>query len=115
MESLPLGAFLLLKASLFCYIKIVEWPDHRLSKVEALVEENNQILRRLQRASRWARLFVWLKWLLVIGGAFGLYYYLEPMLGRWLEGYEAIRQTLGEAGVNLPAFTGETGTSTPPR
>ncbi|MBI2097639.1 MAG: hypothetical protein HYT46_01755 [Candidatus Vogelbacteria bacterium] len=62
-----------------------------LQKILEKVEENNQMLHRLQRARRWASFFSAFKWLVVIASAAGLYYYLQPYLDQWLASWPQIK------------------------
>ncbi len=84
----------------------MEWTDHRLNKVEALVEENNKILRRLQRTARWTQFFVFVKWVVILGASFGLYYYLQPLVDGWLSTYQSLWQQAGNLGESLPFLGG---------
>ena len=47
-----------------------------------LVEDNNRILRRLQRAKRWGAFFHFLYWVALLLLAAGSYYYVQPYLDR---------------------------------
>ena len=46
----------------------------------ALAEENNDILRSLQRSMRFDRLMTALYWLFIIGTAVGAYYLIQPYI-----------------------------------
>ena len=46
----------------------------------ALAEENNDILRSLQRSMRLARLMTILYWLFIIGASVGAYYLIQPYI-----------------------------------
>ena len=46
----------------------------------ALAEENNQILRGIQRSMRLARFMSILYWLFIIGSAVGAYYLIQPYI-----------------------------------
>ena len=46
----------------------------------ALAEENNDILRSMQRSMRLARLMSILYWLFIIGSAIGAYYLIQPYI-----------------------------------
>ena len=46
----------------------------------ALAEENNDILRSMQRSMRLARLMTILYWLFIIGSAVGAYYLIQPYI-----------------------------------
>jgi len=73
-----------------------------LQKILERVEENNQMLHRLQRARRWASLFSALKWLVIIASAAGLYYYLQPYLEQILATWPQLRATWESLGSALP-------------
>ncbi|MBI2100717.1 MAG: hypothetical protein HYT47_01735 [Candidatus Vogelbacteria bacterium] len=62
-----------------------------LQKILEQVEENNQMLHRLQRARRWAAAWSVLKLLIVLAAAGGLYYYLQPYLDEWLASWPQIK------------------------
>ncbi len=57
-------------------------PEEReiLDRTLALSEENNKILRKMQRSLRWGRFFNALYWVFIIGTAVGAYYYVQPYL-----------------------------------
>ena len=61
-----------------------------LEETAKLTKENNKILRKMQRAARWARFFGLLKWVVIIGLTIGAYYYLEPYLQTILSMYSQI-------------------------
>ena len=46
----------------------------------ALAEENNDILRSLQRSMRLARLMTILYWLFIVGASVGAYYLIQPYI-----------------------------------
>lgn len=69
-----------------------------LERVVELAEENNKILRGLRRAARWGQFFTFIKWLIIIGSAFGAYYYLQPYLDQLMEVYKKL-PVVGEASV----------------
>ncbi len=51
-----------------------------LKKVVALEEENNDILRSMQRSMRLARFMSILYWVFIIGSAVGAYYLIQPYI-----------------------------------
>ena len=51
-----------------------------LERTHALAEENNAILRKLRRNSRWSAIFKICYWLIIIGLGLGAYYALQPYL-----------------------------------
>jgi len=48
----------------------------------ALSEENNDILRGIQRTMRLNRFMTFLYWLIIIGIALGAWYFVEPYVAR---------------------------------
>ena len=53
-----------------------------LKRTVALSEENNQILRSIQRSMRLGRLMSLLYWIFIIGSAVGAYYLIQPYLNQ---------------------------------
>ena len=51
-----------------------------LKKTLALEEENNTILRSIQRSMRLARFMSILYWVFIIGSAVGAYYLIQPYI-----------------------------------
>ena len=46
----------------------------------ALAQENNKILHSMRRSMRFQRIMSILYWVLIIGSAFGAYYFIQPYL-----------------------------------
>ncbi|MDO8729233.1 MAG: hypothetical protein Q7K26_05125 [bacterium] len=59
-----------------------------------LGEENNQILRKMQRAARWAVLWGFIKAAIVIVPLVVGYIYLQPFLDQALKNYNGFRELL---------------------
>ncbi len=57
-------------------------PEERelLKRSIALAEENNDILRGIQRSMRLGRLMSLVYWLFIIGSAVGAYYVIQPYI-----------------------------------
>lgn len=57
-------------------------PEERelLRRTVALSEENNDILRSIQRHMRFGRLVTTIYWIIIIGTAFGAFYFVQPYL-----------------------------------
>lgn len=53
-----------------------------------LVQENNRILRSIQRARLWGIAFNVLKWVIIIGSSIGLYYYFEPQINSLMDAWD---------------------------
>lgn len=61
-----------------------------LLETAELTRENNKILRKMQRAGRWSRVFSILRYVLIAALAFGAYIYLEPYLKNLISAYNGI-------------------------
>ncbi len=74
-------------------------PEDRelLHRSVALSEENNDILRSIQRHMRLSRFFSLLYWIIIIGTAAGAFYFLKPY-------GQAILHAYGGAKTNLDNF-----------
>ncbi|MDP3875105.1 MAG: hypothetical protein Q8Q22_01110 [bacterium] len=65
-----------------------------LERTLELSEENNQILRKMQRAARWAILWGFIKVAIIIVPLVVGYLYLQPFLDQALENYNGVRELL---------------------
>ena len=66
----------------------------------ALSEENNQILRSIQRSMRLARFMSLVYWIFIIGSAVGAYYLIQPYLNQLIGVYSGAGDILN----NLKQF-----------
>jgi hypothetical protein len=57
-------------------------PEERslLERTAALVAENNVILRKMRRSSRWQMVFQIGYWVLIIALTFGAFYFIQPYI-----------------------------------
>lgn len=64
----------------FCYTDFRMTPEeHRLlERVAECVEDNNVILRRMQRSARWGAFFRVIYWILILGASYSAYLYIKP-------------------------------------
>lgn len=69
-------------------------PEERelLIRSIKLSEENNKMLRGIRRNARLASFLRAFYWLLVIGAAFGTYYFVQPYLDAVLKGYNEMQK-----------------------
>jgi hypothetical protein len=51
-----------------------------LKRAVAIGEENNDILRSMQRSQRLASIARWIYWIFIIGSAVGAYYLIQPYI-----------------------------------
>ena len=64
--------------------------DGDLERIEAKVDENSRILKKLLLHNRWTSFVALVKWLLILGAAFGTYYYLQPYIDQTVEVYKNV-------------------------
>jgi hypothetical protein len=57
-------------------------PEERslLERTAALTEENNAILHKMRRSSRWQLVFQIFYWVLILGLTFGAFYFIQPYI-----------------------------------
>ncbi len=63
-----------------------------------LSEQNNTILRGIQRSMRISRAISIIYWVIIIGTAFGTYYYLQPYMDQVWKVYDGAKENLGQIG-----------------
>ncbi|MDO8590338.1 MAG: hypothetical protein Q7R69_03685 [bacterium] len=61
-----------------------------------LAEENNQILRKMQRAARWAILWGFIKVAIIVVPLVVGYFYLQPFLDQSLENFNSVKELLNQ-------------------
>jgi len=61
-----------------------------LKKILTTVEENNRVVRNLQRSMRWGRFFSILYWVIILGAMFGAYYFAQPFIDQLREVYSGV-------------------------
>lgn len=72
-----------------------------------LVEENNQMLKKMRRNMRISSIFRIVYWAAIIGSAVGLYYYLQPFveIGRQnIDQIQSAIQGIRDAADSLPSL-----------
>ena len=71
-------------------------PEERevLERTLKLSEENNEILRKLQRSMHLARIMSLVYWIFIIGSAIGAYYLIQPYLEQMLNIYGGAKSGL---------------------
>lgn len=65
-----------------------------LERTLKLSEENNQILRKMRRAARWAILWGFIKVAIVVVPLVIGYLYLQPFLDQALENFNSVKEFL---------------------
>jgi len=66
-----------------------------LERTLKLSEENNQILRAIQRSMRLARIMSIVYWVFIIGSAIGAYYLIQPYLEQLMGIYSGTKDSIG--------------------
>jgi hypothetical protein len=59
----------------------------------ALAKENNKMLHKVRRVQKFSAFWQGLKILVIVGVAFGLFYYMEPYLNKIINLYNTISGT----------------------
>lgn len=62
----------------------------RLERLEALIEENNKILREMRRVGRYQTYARIAYWVIIIALVYGAYAYTKPVLGGLLDQYTQV-------------------------
>ncbi len=82
-----------------------------IERLVDLVEDNNKILHRLQRAKRWSSFFYFFYWVVALLLAAGSYYYIQP----YVESLQKVLPQLDQTIKSLPIPGWGTSASTTPR
>jgi len=72
-------------------------PEERelLKRTLSVAEENNELLRKIQRSMRLARFMTLLYWMFIIGAFAGAYYFIQPYIESAFSLYQGARQSPG--------------------
>ena len=63
---------------------------NRLNKMEIEIKRSNDMLESIQRRARLAILFSSVKWFVIVGFSFGLFYYTKPYMEQTLNMYQQV-------------------------
>lgn len=82
-------------------------PEERelLKRSIALSEENNDILRGIQRSMRLSRLMSIVYWLFIAGSAIGAYYLVQPYIEAVTGAYGGASSNIGDMISNFKDLT----------
>ena len=71
-------------------------PEERelLNRSVSLAEDNNKMLRSMRRSMRWASVVRAIYWILIIGSAIGVFYFLQPYIDEVVKTYGSISASL---------------------
>ena len=62
-----------------------------LNRIAKTVDENNHMLRKIRSSMRWASVFRWIYWVLIIGTAIGAFVFIQPYLNAIMERYSQVQ------------------------
>lgn len=69
--------------------------DQKIEEIRNLERENNEMLRGIKRALVLGQVFGVIRWVIIIGGTVGVFYYFEPVFMQLLSTYQDLLGTLG--------------------
>ena len=69
-----------------------------LKKTLELARENNRMLHSIKRLMLWGRIFRIVYWVLIIGAAIGLYYYIDPYINDVISAYASLKGNVQDFG-----------------
>ena len=81
-----------------------EETKKELKKMSVMIEENNNLLLKMQRATRWARFFRIFYWLVIFGSMLGAYYTIQPYIDMVREQIPALKGGFDTLQKITPAF-----------
>lgn len=75
-------------------------PNERemLKKTLELAQENNKMLHSIRRGMFWSRVMRVIYWIIIIGAAVGVYYYIAPYLDSAVDAYGNVKGDLKSFG-----------------
>lgn len=80
----------------------MDTDSEKLDEVLELTRENNKMLHSMRRTQRFSSFFRLLYWIIILGSVFGVYYYFEPTIKKYLKtmqtSLEIIQKFEGAAG-----------------
>lgn len=69
-----------------------------LKKTLELTKENNQMLHSIKRQMLWGRIFRIVYWVVIIGAAIGIYYYVDPYINDAIDAYGSLKSNVQDFG-----------------
>ena len=83
--------------------------EREISDIRNLAEENNRILKSLQRKSRITFFFVIIKWAFIVAVLLGIYSFLRPIIDQLIATYSTLTESaaaITEIKANIPNLKG---------
>ncbi len=100
-------------------LNLDEEKDRDIRQIKELTLENNRMLHSMQRRARFGLVWKIIYWGILIGGAIGAFYFIQPYYERVQNTYTSIKQTQQQISDIPQSFSWDsiktyfTGTSTP--
>ena len=69
-------------------------------------KENNEILSKIWSDVKWKRITKFIYWLIIIGLALGAYYYVQPIIEGFSQGYGSVGNGISSLVENIKRVTG---------
>lgn len=66
----------------------MELDSRKLDELLEITHENNEMLRSMRRVQRWSSFFKLSYWVVILGSIFGVYYYFQPTLQKYVKTFE---------------------------
>lgn len=66
----------------------MDFDTRKVDELLELTRENNKILRSMRRTQRWSSLFTVVYWMIILGSIFGVYYYFQPTIQKYLKTFQ---------------------------
>ena len=76
------------------------------------VEENNKLIKKLYKGMIWRRVFRIIKVLIILGVAFGSFYFIQPYVQSMMETFGSVKSGVNEVkdiGDKIPDLSGMNG------
>jgi hypothetical protein len=83
----------------------MDLDSQKIDEILDLTRENNKILRSMRRTQRWSSFFTYVYWLVILGSIFGVYYYFQPTIQKYMHTLQTsagILQKLESAAGGVP-------------
>ncbi len=80
------------------YIHMQPEEKEMLKKTLELAQENNKMLHSIRRSMRWGRVMKIIYWIIIIGAAVGVYYYITPFIDNAVNAYGNVKGDLRSFG-----------------
>lgn len=85
----------------------MELDDRKLDELLELTRENNKILSGMRRTQRWSTLFTIVYWAVILGSIFGVYYYFQPTIQKYMKTFQTsvgILQNIEKTAGSVPSY-----------